>query len=135
MNFGNGAESLYNSISSQVSSGRPANATVATTHSRFLLKENTDQIKKCGRLTIFGLINASRLPNGQCLKLRTHAPLERSTSAVASQTTLSIAVAATWTSADDATSISMMSSSCTTSSFIAQASMIYSTCNLDHFMF
>ena len=47
-NFGNGAGPLYASISGQISTGRFANAVVATSQSR-LLNENADQVKEGDR--------------------------------------------------------------------------------------
>ena len=78
-------------------------------------------------------IYAPRLPNGRYQKLQMPALPERSSCASPSSMTCSTVVAATWTSAPDATSTSpMMSSSSTTPSCFDLASLIYSTFILDH---
>ena len=89
--------------------------------------------KKATVKPILGRINAPRLPNGQYQKLQPPALPERSSSACPSLTTCSKAAAATWTSAQDATSTSpMMSTSSTTPSYSDLASLIYSTLIIDH---
>ena len=81
---------------------------------------------------ILGRINAPRLPNGRYQKLQPPALTERRQSECPSPTTSSKAVAATWTSASDATSTNQMMSSSTNPSSSDLASLIYSTFILDH---
>ena len=82
---------------------------------------------------ILGRINAPRLPNGRYQKLQQPALPERSSSTCPSPTMCSTAVAATWTSAPDATSTSpMMSSISTTPTSSDFASLIYSSIIVDH---
>ena len=77
---------------------------------------------------ILGRINAPRLPNWRYQKLRPHASSDKSQSAVASPTTSSMVIAATLTSAPDATSTSpIMNSTSTTFSSSDLASLICST--------
>ena len=82
---------------------------------------------------ILGRITAPRLPNRRYQKLQPHALTERRQCVCPSTTTSSTAVAATWTSAPDATSTSpTMSSPSTTPSSSYLATLIYSTFILDH---
>ena len=95
-------------------------------------KKTRITLKKATVKPIFGRINAL-LPNGRYQKMQQAALPERSSSACQSLTTCSTAVAATWSSAPDATSTNpMMSISITTPSSSDLVSMIYSTFILDH---
>ena len=130
-NVGDGAGPLYASTTGPGSSERFAIAAVATTQSRRLPKEtrikSTTVVKP-----ILGRINAPRLPNGRYQKLRPHASAEKIQNAISRPTTSSIMIAATLTSAPDATSTSpMMSSTSTTLSSSYLVSLIYSTYILD----
>ena len=88
--------------------------------------------KKTTIKPIIRRINAPRLLNKRYQKLQSHA-LPESSSACPSQTTCSMVVAGTWTSAPDATLTSMTTSSfSTTFSSSDLASLIYSTFILDH---
>ena len=83
---------------------------------------------------ILGRLNAPRLPNGRYQKLQPPALTERRQSECPSPTTSSTAVAATWTSAPDATStIPTMSCISTTPLSSDLATLIYATFILDHF--
>ena len=82
---------------------------------------------------ILGRINATRLPNGRYQKLQLPALLVKSQSEVSSPTTTSMAVAATWTSAPDATLTSpTMSNTSTTPSSSNLPTLIYSNFTIDH---
>ena len=104
---------------------RPRKAAACPKKTR--IKSTTKVVKP-----ILGRINAPRLPNGRYQELRPHASSEQSQSAVASPTTSSMVIAATLTSAPDASSTSLiMSSTSTTHSFYDLALLIYSTYILD----
>ena len=109
----------------QTPESRPRKVTTCSKKTRIKSKRATVK-------PIIGRINAPRLPNGRYQKLQAPA-LPESSSACPSPTTCSTAVAATWTSAPDATSTSLtMSSPSTTPSSSDLASMIYSTFIIDH---
>ena len=100
--------------------------TVATSPTKTRIKSKKATVK-----LIIGQINAPRLPNGRYQKLQLPA-LPVSSSACPSPTMCSTAVAATWTSAPDATLTSLTTSSpSTTPSSSDLASLIYSTFILD----
>ena len=105
--FGNlvdGTGPLYASSFDPVSSSRPPNAGVATTQSRRLPKKDVDQINNTVVKLILGRINSPRFSNGRYQKLQPPALTERRQSECPSPTTSSTAVAATWTTAPNATS-------------------------------
>ena len=131
-NVGDGVGPMYASTTGPCSSGRLSSGGVATTQSRCLFNKDADQINDDCRQTDLLTINVPRLSNGKYQKLRPHVSSEKSKSAVASPTTFLMVIAATVTSAPDATSTSpmMSSTSITFSSFIL-ASLIYSTYILD----
>ena len=82
---------------------------------------------------IFGRINAPRLPNGRYQKLQPPPLTKIRQSECPSPTTSSTAVAATWTSAPDATSTSpTISCPSNTPSSSDLAKLIYSTFIFDH---
>ena len=96
------------------------------------LKQTRLKSEKATIKPIIGRINAPRLPNGRYQKLQSSA-LPGSSSAWPSPTSCSMAVAATWTSAPDATSTSLTTDSPSkTPSYSDLASLIYSTFILDH---
>ena len=100
---------------------RPRKAAVCLKKTR--IKSTTKVVKP-----ILGRINAPKLPNWRYQKLRPHASSEQSQSALASRTTSSMVIAATLTSAPDASSTSpIMSSTSTTPSSCDLTSLIYST--------
>ena len=81
---------------------------------------------------ILGRKNAPWLPNGRYQQLRSHASLDKSQSAVASPTISSMVIAATLTSAPDASLTSLMIISTSTTPFsFDRASLIYSTYIVD----
>ena len=131
-NLGDGTGPLCASSSNPVSSRRPANAGVATTQRRRLPKEDADQINKEVIKPILGRINAPRFPNGRYQKLQPPALTKRRQSECPSPTTFSTAVAATWTSAPNATSTNpTMSCISTSPSSSDLATLIYATFILD----
>ena len=132
-NIGDETGPLYASSSGPVLSRRPENAGVASTQSRRLPKQDADLITKKAFKLILGRINAASLPNEQYQKLQLPALTERRQSICPSPMTSSTAVAATWTSAPDASSKSpTMSSLSNTPSSSDLATLIYSTFILDH---
>ena len=132
-NLGGGTGPLYASSFDPVSSRRRANARVATTQRRRLPKEDADQINKEGCQRILGRINAPWLPNKRYQKLQPPALMERRQSECPSPTTSSTPVAATWTSAPNATSTNLtMSCISTIPSSSDLATLIYATFILDH---
>ena len=81
---------------------------------------------------ILGRINAPRLPNGRYQKQLPPALTERRQSECPSPTTSSTAIAATWTSAPDATLTNSTMSCISTTPFSDLATLIYATFILDH---
>ena len=95
-------------------------------------KKTRIKSKKATVKPIIGRINAPRLPNGRYQKLQSPA-LPESSSACPSPTTCSTAVPGTWTSAPDATSMSLTTSSFSRNPLSSDlAWLIYSTLILDH---
>ena len=98
------------------------------------LKKTRIKSTKKAIIPILGRINAPRLPNVRYQKLQPPELTERRQSECLSPTPSSTAIAATWTSAPDATSTTpTMSCISTTPSSSDLATLIYATFILDHF--
>ena len=104
------------------------NAKVAITKSRWMPKEDADQINDEIVKLFLRRINAFMLPNELYQNLRPHALSETNESAVASSTTSSMVIDATLTNAPNATSTSpIMSSTSATPVSSYLTSLIYFT--------
>ena len=132
-NLGDGAGPMYASSSGPVSSRHPPNARFATTQSRRMPKITRIKLTKTAVNPIIGRINAPRLPNKGYQKLQPPALTDKRESDCPSPTTSSTAVAATWTSAPNATSTTP-TISCISTTFSSSdlATLIYATFILDH---
>ena len=132
-NLGDGAGPLYASFSGPVSNRYPPNARFATTQNRRMPKITRMKLTKTAVKPILGRINAPRLPNKGYQKLQPPALMDKRQRECPSPTTSSMAVAATWTSAPNATSTTpTISCISTTSSSSDLATLNYATFILDH---
>ena len=114
------------------SSGRFANAGVATTPSRRMPKEDADQINDDSLQTDPRTNKRFKVAKWAVSKAASASLVGKSQSAVANPTTSSMVIAVTLTRAHDATtSSSIMSSTSITASSSDLASLIYSTYILD----